>query len=204
MEEIERDIIDGALRLFLKFGIRSVTMDDVAGELGMSKKTIYKHFKNKAELVHRGVQTVYQEMQSKLLEIHSHMENPIDELMAITALMQGLLEQHSHNLRFQLQKYYPQTFQELYEGRHELISKVMRENIERGKAHGLFREDANADVLAQLYCSKLDKLPEQNEDLMKRHGIAELMRQSMEYHVRGLATPKGIQYLEEKLNKGDK
>jgi len=200
MEQQEKEIIIGALALFNRYGIRSVTMDDVAGELGISKKTIYKYFENKADVVHHCMLTIYNRVQEKLVEVHRNYENPIDELMAISRVMINILESNNPSLRFQLEKYYPQTFSALYQGRQSLVTNVIRENIERGKKTGYYREDAETDIITHLYCSKMKSLPEEEEGLIKSHGVKSMMEQGMIYHIRGLATAKGLNYLEEKMN----
>lgn len=198
MEKQEQDIIDGALDLFNRYGIRSVTMDDVAGELGISKKTIYKYFENKADVVHRCMLTIFNSVQDSLVQVHRETENPIDELIAISQVMIHILESNNPSLRFQLEKYYPQTFNALYQGRLSLITDVIRENIKKGKKAGYYRKDAETEIIAHLYCNKLKSLPEQ--EIIKKFGVKSMMKQGMIYHIRGLSTEKGLKYLEEKLN----
>lgn len=199
METHEQDIINCALRMFNKFGIRSVTMDDVAQELGISKKTIYKYFENKADLVHKSVRTAYEGMRCRLHEIHENADNSIDELIEIDKVVGAVMENHNPGMRYQLQKYYPQTYNSLYEGRHDLIHKVISENIEKGKKDGWFREEANTDIITFLYCSKVETMPEEEEALLEKYTIKQMTRQALEYHIRGLATHKGLTYLEQKL-----
>ncbi len=199
MEKLEHEIIYCALSLFNKYGIRSVTMDDVARELGISKKTIYKYFENKADLVHKSVRTIYDSLQKHLLEINKTTKNAIDELMMIDQVVGEVLENHNPSLRFQLQKYYPHTYNSLYEGRHNLIEEVISSNVEKGKKAGLYRNEASTDIMTYLYCSKMHTLPEEELELLEKHSIKAMMSQAMEYHIRGMATEKGLEYLESKL-----
>ncbi len=199
MENLEQEIMMGALNMFNRYGIRSVTMDDVARELSISKKTIYKYFENKADLVHKSLRTIYETLHAHLLSIHAEAENPIDELFEIDRVVCSVMESHNPGLRFQLQKYYPQTFNSLYEGRHELIHKVIAENIEKGKNEGWYREEVNTEVITFLYCSKVETMPEEEEALLSKFSMNYLTRQALEYHIRGVATEKGLTYLSEKL-----
>lgn len=200
METQEKEIIKCALGMFNKFGIRSVTMDDVAQELGISKKTIYKYFENKADLVHKSVLITYEKLQHKLEKIHAEAENSIDELIEIDKVIGVVMENHNPGMRYQLQKYYPRTYNLLYEGRHDLIHKVISENIEKGKQDGLFRKEADTQIITFLYCSKVETMPEEEQELLEKHSLKYMTRQALEYHIRGIATARGLDYLEKKLN----
>ncbi len=199
MEEQERDIINGALGMFYKFGLRSVTMDDVARELGISKKTIYKYFENKADLIQRSVQTVHEAISSTLEEIHKRTTNPIDELMEIDSVVCEIMKQHNPSLRYQLQKYYPRVYNLIYEGRQALFNKMIKENIEMGQKGGWYREDASKEVISFLYCAKVDTIPEEEEETFANFDMPFIMNQALMYHIRGVASSKGLAYLEEKL-----
>lgn len=199
MEEQERDIINGALGMFNKFGLRSVTMDDVARELGISKKTIYKYFENKADLIQKAVQTVHDSIQATLMEIHGNSTNPIDELIEIDSVVCKIMKGHNPSLRYQLQKYYPKTYSYLYEGRHSLIHKMIKENIEMGQKGGWYREDASKEVISFLYCAKVDTIPDEEQEVFASFDMPFIMNQALMYHIRGIASAKGLTYLEEKL-----
>lgn len=197
----EQEMILGALNLFDKYGIRSVTMDDVAREMSISKKTLYKYFENKADLVHKCVMTIFDQVQNCMMEIHTTAQNAIDELFDIDNVIRQIMQDHNPSLQFQLHKYYPQTAKALYEGRKHLINKMISENVDNGKKDGLFRENFNTEIITHLYCSKVETIPEGDEDLMMKFHTKDVMLQALEYHIRGMASAKGLKYLEEKLNK---
>lgn len=199
MESVEKDIMDCALGMFSKYGIRSVTMDDVAKELGMSKKTLYKYFENKADLVHKSIRARFEEIQKSLIEIHLNAANAIDELIEVDEVVGKVMRNQNPSLRFQLQKYYPETFREVFEGRHDMLSAMVQENIESGKRDGLYRKEASTEVISFLYCAKMETMPENEMQLFENHSMPFVMHQALEYHIRGLATEKGLQYLEQKL-----
>lgn len=199
MEEQEKDIIEGALAMFNKFGLRSVTMDDVARELGISKKTIYKYFENKADLIHKAVQTVHEAIQATMADIQANVSNPIDELIEIDHVVCQVMKKHNPGLSFQLQKYYPRTYNFVHEGRHRLIHNMIANNIEKGQKGGWYREDASKDIISFLYCAKVETIPEEEEELFEHYEMPFIMKQALVYHIRGLATKKGLDYLEEKL-----
>jgi AcrR family transcriptional regulator len=195
----EQEMILGALNLFDKYGIRSVTMDDVAREMSVSKKTLYKYFENKADLVHKCIMTIFDQVQACMLEIHATAQNAIDELFDIDNVIRQILADHNPGLQFQLHKYYPQTAKALYDGRKRLINKMISENIDNGKKDGLFRKDFDTQIVTHLYCSKVETLPEEQEELMMKFHTKDVMLQALEYHIRGMASKKGLAYLEKKL-----
>lgn len=197
----EQEMIMGALSLFDKYGIRSVTMDDVAREMAVSKKTLYKYFENKADLVHKCIMTIFDHIQSCMMDIHSSAQNAIDELFDIDNVIRQILKDHNPGLQFQLHKYYPQTAKAMYEGRRHLINKMISENIDNGKRNGLFRDNVDSEIITHLYCSKVDSIRDDQEDLMRKFHTKKVMRQALEYHIRGIASDKGLKYLEEKLSK---
>ena len=199
METQEQEIILRTLDLFMRYGIRSITMDDVAREMGISKKTIYRYFDNKADLVHKCVTLVHDTIKSRMEEIHQSAKNAIDELFDIDRVVREILENHNPGVRFQLRKYYPKTYNEVFHGRKQLILKMISENIESGKQNGLYREDVVTDIVAHLYCSKVETLPDEEEQLVNKYNMKPIMRQGLVYHIRGIASPKGLEYLEQKL-----
>ena len=199
MENQKKEIVETALGMYERYGIRSVTMDDVAAEMSISKKTLYKYFDNKADLVHHCGEILFQKIHGSLMEVVKSAESAIDELFAVDKVLWRMMEKHNPSMRFQIQKYYPKTFNHLFEGRHEMIQQLVSQNIERGKKDGCFREDADTEVISYLYCSKVESMPEEESELLNRHSTRYVSRQALIYHIRGLATPQGLAKLEEKL-----
>lgn len=199
MENQKKEILESALGMFNRYGIRSVTMDDLASEMSVSKKTIYKYFDNKADLVHHCGQLLFQRIYDSLMEVHEKSSSAIDELFEVDRVLWKMMEKHNPSMRYQIQKYYPKTFNYLFEGRQEMIRKMVSENIERGKSDGCFRKDADTGVVSYLYCAKVESMPEENTDIMDHHSLRYISRQALIYHIRGLATPQGLAKLEEKL-----
>lgn len=200
METQEREIIEGSIALFSRYGIRSVTMDEVAREIGISKKTIYKYFSNKADLVEQCVMVVFSAIREAMETIHRSSQNAIDELFEIDEVVGQILEHQDPGLHYQLQKYYPQVAHKLFENRERMVCRMIVENIENGQKVGYYRTDLEGELIAHLYCSKMETLPEENHDFFRTMGVKNIMRQSLIYHIRGIATARGLEYLEAKLN----
>lgn len=199
MEDQKKAIVEAALGMFNRYGIRSVTMDDLSSELSISKKTLYKFFDNKADLVHQCGELLFEKIYSSLMEIHENAESAIDELFQVDEVVWRMMEGHNPGMRYQIQKYYPKTFDHFFQGRKEMIQKLISENIERGKADGCFRKDADTNVISYLYCSKVESMPEEESEFLDRRSMRYVSRQALIYHIRGLATPQGLAKLEEIL-----
>lgn len=185
--------------MFNRYGIRSVTMDDLASEMSVSKKTLYKHFDNKADLVHHCGQLLFKRIYDSLMGVHHASDSAIDELFEVDQVLWKMMEKHNPSMRYQIQKYYPKTFNYLFEGRQDMIREMVVANIERGKEDGSFRNDADTEVVSYLYCSKVESMPEEDTERMDRRSLRYFSRQALIYHIRGLATTKGLVKLEEKL-----
>ena len=167
--------------------------------LPISKKTLYKFFDNKADLVHHCGKLLFNRIYERMVQVHEQSDDAIDELFEMDKVVWEMMEKHNPSMRYQVQKYYPNTHQHLFEGRREMIQKMIRENIERGKRDGLFRDDADTQVVSFLYCSKMETMPEEEAEFMDRHSLRYISRQALVYHIRGLATEQGLAKLEEKL-----
>lgn len=199
MEETHKKIVEESVQLFLKFGIRSVTMDDVSRELGISKKTLYKYVSNKTELVEQGVKMTFGKIMEDMHEIASNTENAIDELFKIDEYFDNMMRTQHPAMMYQLRKYHAETFNWLEGSKVDFILNTTRNNLKRGTDQGYYREDINQDYISYIYLAhaivmESEIIPEsicESSDFHREHVI---------YHVRGIGTPKGLKYLQQKLN----
>ncbi len=200
MENQEKDILLKAADMFMKYGIRSVTMDDLSREMGVSKKTIYKFVENKAELVHKCIEYIHTEISALIEGVYSKPGNAIDRLIEVDNAVCNMVDDHDPGLEFQLQKYYPETMQTLDKERRKMVVEKMRANMEQGIKEGLYRDDFNVEIITQLYYSRMMLMvDEENNFPLQNFTKLEVMHNILVYHIRGIATSKGIAYLEKKL-----
>jgi len=196
---MEIEILVRAKELFSRYGLRPVTMDDIAKELSVSKKTLYKFFANKEELVAQVVDKVFDSIKTRMLEQLDGDGNAIDMLFAMDDVVCENIEAHDHSMQFQLERYYPEVFAELEIKRRDIVYTMMEANIKKGKAEGIYREELDADVVAFLYYARARTMTEADLHFLKDRPMRDLMREILIYHVRGIANEKGVAYLEEKL-----
>ena len=193
-------IIDKATDLFLNYGFKSVTMDDIANALGISKKTIYTHFKNKNELVKATTFHLFDVISEKIQEIIVKKENPIEEIYDIKHEVMNHLKNEKSSPQYQLQKYYPETFVELKEKQFEMMHTCVTDNLERGINLGIYRNNLNVEFLSKLYFNSLLNI--RNSDIfpLKENTLFDLIEQFYEYHLRGICTEKGLVVLNQFIN----
>lgn len=196
MDELTR-IFNAAEMLFQKYGIRSVTMADLAQELGMSKKTLYLHIQNKDDLIEKALLRTIEEDKAHIDSAKQGAANALDELMLMNIEMQKKIQQINPLLIFDLKKYHPQAWAHMEAFQKEFIYSHVRANLERGIAEGIYRQDINPDILSKIYLgffpvfTDYDLFPVHDYPRMDLHG--EFMR----YHLYGIVSEKGREWLKQ-------
>lgn len=187
--------------LFHRYGIKSVTMDDVSRELGISKKTLYEQFSDKSELVKEVIQHELSCTQRKFDMEKNNPENALEELFFIFRYYITMLKEHYPSFEFDLRKYYPGIHSELKARRREKMMENAIKNIKRGKKEGLFRQDMNEEFIAKLNIIRVECLSESDlfslDELMSHEFALEMFL----YHIHGIVNEKGLSYIEKNKNK---
>ena len=190
-------IIHKASELFLKLGFKSVTMDELAQEMAISKKTIYTHFKNKRALVKECSFSVMESISSGIDEICALNQNPITELFEIKKFIMRKLEDDQSSPQYQLQKYYPDISKKIHQNQFEKMMECTKGNIERGIALGLYRTNLNPEFIARLYFLGITNIKDQNLFPLEKFSTKYLTEEYLEYHLRGIVTEKGLSTLKQ-------
>ena len=187
--------------LFLRYGIKSVSMDDIARQLGMSKKTLYQYFENKAALV-ESIGLMFLENERQLLqEVQTSATDAIHEMMLVGRHVLSHLRRLSPTTMYDLRKYYRDVWAQFETYNRENIYRCIRDNIERGKREGLYHKDANADIIAKLYVGKSMMIIDEEVFPMEKYPREKLFKQYIIYHIRGVALPRGLQLLQQHLDR---
>ena len=184
---------------FLKLGFKSVTMDDIANELGISKKTIYKYFKNKAHLVDETTTYMHETMHKEALKIYDLGYNAIQENFEVNKVFKGFMQNLDDSPIYQLQKYYPETYHKIMSQEFCLFKDCLLSNIQKGINEGLFRKEISIDQVTKFYFSLIMSVHDSNLYTYSKNTINKLELNVLEYHTRAIATEKGIKILEEQL-----
>ncbi len=188
---MKEKILHTANEMFLNFGFKSVTMDDIAEKLGISKKTIYTYYQTKTSLVKSCVMYVFESISLGIDHICSLQKNPIEELFEIKDFVLQNLNNEKSSPLFQLKKYYPNLYADLQKKQFEVMQECVKENLKRGIRLDMFRKDLDIDFITRIYfvgvtsIKDVDLFPTAKENM---HG---LMTNYLDYHISAIATQKG-------------
>jgi AcrR family transcriptional regulator len=176
-------------------------MDDVAQEFGISKKTLYQYFRDKADLVEQVVDFY---LENSLMKIDSKQnENAIDFYFALRSQISKILKYFNNNIEFDLKKQYPQLFQRVHEVKRKKIFSSTVQNINNGIKTGLYREGLDVELIAKLQVGRMLYTLNPDNEIFTEHEVStiELFDKIIEYHMHAICTEKGIKYFHEQLNK---
>ncbi|MGB0357473.1 MAG: TetR/AcrR family transcriptional regulator [Flavobacteriaceae bacterium] len=187
-----KKILSTCAEMFLTLGFKSVTMDDIAKQLGISKKTLYSHFPNKESLVKNCVFHFFDYVTGEISKISLVAKNPIEELYEIKMFMMRQIKNEKISPQFQLKKYYPEIFKALQEKQLAFMVERMSNSLEKGVALGLFRSNLNIPFVARLYFNGMMGIKDQRLFPAELFQHSQLMADYLEYHLRAICTDKGI------------
>ena len=193
-------IIHKATEMFLNLGFKSVTMDDIAGELGMSKKTIYVNFCNKTKLIKAVSDHLYNTIGHGISEIRAQNLDPIEELIVVKDFVNQNLNDEKSSPIFQLHKYYPKLFKEMMKKQREMVEDIIVSNIKSGIQTGVYRKEINKEFVWRIYFAGVTII--KNDDLFPPSTFSkkDVNTMFLEYHLRALVTDQGLKKLNELLN----
>jgi AcrR family transcriptional regulator len=195
MEPKER-IIKEARGLFFRLGIRSVTMDDIAAQVGMSKKTLYQHFADKDELVDNLVDEEVNLMQNETLACINTSSNAIEEIFISMEMANKHFTKMNPMVLFDLHKFHFKSFQKFMEHKNTFLIKVITDNLKRGIEEGNYRADTKVDIMAK-YRLQMLMLPFDMEAFPPmQYNLIDVSNAMIENFLYGLATVKGHDLIE--------
>lgn len=196
---MKNKILETAAEMFLNLGFKSVTMDDIAKEIGVSKKTIYTHFKNKTSLVEEVTNSMFCVISEGIGLIHEQQKNPIKELYEVKHFVMTYLKDEKSSPQYQMQKYYPKIYKVLKRKQFEFMQECIKENLSRGINQGLFRENIDIDFIARIYFNGMLGIKDHELFPLKNFSMNTLMNNYLEYHLRGICSEKGQKELDNQL-----
>ena len=147
--EVRERILEKATDLFMKYGIRSITMDEIAGQLGISKKTIYQFFTDKDDMVEAVVDQEINQNELKCVRFRDHSENAIHEVFIACEEMEEMLKGMNPLIMYDLEKHHPKSHKKFRDHINRFLYQAVRENLIRGTKDGIYRDDINQDIVAK-------------------------------------------------------
>ena len=190
-DHIREKLLKGAEALFLKYGVRSVSMDDIARHLSVSKKTLYQYFVDKDEIVTQVAQSHLNLNRSQFDGIAAGAKNALDELMRINACMKRMMQGMNPTLLFDLKKYHVNAWELWTEHRNKHIRESVIRNVKQGMEEGLFRTNLNPEVLAMIRIETIQMLFNTDVFPADRYNLIDVHAQALDHFMYGLLTDKG-------------
>jgi AcrR family transcriptional regulator len=188
---VKQKIILGALELFMRYGIKSNTMDDIANHLSISKKTLYENFADKDELVVECITFRITVVQEQMLQLQKDTVDAIDELIKASAQMSNELKGMNPSVIMDMRKYYPMAWEVFHKHQKGFFMNLIKNNLERGVAQGLYRSGMDLQIVAlkRMYevemCLSPDLFALNNFDMNK------VQTEIMDLFMHGISTLKG-------------
>jgi AcrR family transcriptional regulator len=203
MDQQER-IVQKAHDMFMRYGIRSISMDEIASQLGISKKTIYHFFTDKDALVDAVIHIELNESEEDCYQHKANSENPVHEIFIATDMVLELLKVMNPTLLFDLQKYHPTSFKKINDHKNKFLYKLIRENLDKGVAEGYYRAEINTEILTRFRIASI--FLTFNPDLLPpgKNTAADLVKETTMNFLHGLVTPKGLKLIQKYTQQREK
>ncbi len=193
MEEIgtKEKILNGAVGLFMKYGLRSISMDDIARHLTVSKKTLYQHFADKEDLITLVLEIHIDTCRKRYDVISENALNAIDELAQISVCLRKDMKETNQSVLYDLQKFHPKAWEIWLNYKNKYIRESVVRNIRQGMEEGYYRAEVNPDVVAAIRIELISMGFDQNIFPLSNLSLAEVQSQVFDHFVYGLCTDKG-------------
>lgn len=194
--EVKDYIITEADKLFCQYGFKSVTMDDIAKHLGVSKKTIYQNFKDKNELINILIRDRILNQDLQMNDCFAKSENAVQELYLGMQDMDYFLATMNPMLFYDLQKYHQEAWLKFVAFKEKEIGKKILENLERGKQEGLYREDINTEVITRMRLDQVDVVFTQNGHYdTNKNSLSSIMVEITRHFLFGICNNEGVKLI---------
>jgi AcrR family transcriptional regulator len=190
-QDIKEKILKGSEELFMKYGVRSISMDDIARHLSVSKKTIYQHFTDKEEIVTQVSQTHLDRNVSLMNGLCDDAENAIDELSKISVFIKQNMEDMNPSLLFDLRKYHPKAWEVWMDHKNKYIYESVVRNLNQGIEDGHFRPEIKTEIIAATRMVLIEAAFDELIFPKDKFNLVEVQSEIFDHFVYGICTEKG-------------
>lgn len=197
----ESILVERAMSIFMRFGIKSVNMDDISKQLSISKKTLYQFFSDKEDLLARALDLHMTTEESSIKEITSRKLSAIDEMFEIMHWVLGILNKVHPAVQYDLEKYHPQLALKMKQYRAEIVNKCILKNLLKGQKEGTYRKDFNPEIITRLYLIRVESFLDPTIFPFEEFKAANVYRESFQYHIHGIASEEGLVQLNKMMKK---
>ncbi|MEQ6119566.1 TetR/AcrR family transcriptional regulator [Reichenbachiella sp. MALMAid0571] len=189
---VAENILEKADALFNKYGIRSISMDEIARELGISKKTIYQYFKDKDDMVYQITRNTIEKDKSEFEAAMKQSGNLVSALVQMSKCLRENFNKINPSLIFDVQKYHPQSWSMWMDYKNDFIFNTILNTIEKGKTEGIFRQEINAEILAKFRIEQVQMSFDEKIFPRNKFDFKEVQLALFDHFVHGVLTPKGL------------
>jgi hypothetical protein len=196
METAQR-IITKTYELFMRYGIRSVSMDDIAFHLGISKKTIYQYFADKDALVDSVLDIEFQRNHKECENHKINKENAVHEIFLSLDEMQELFKHLNPTIIHDIQKYHPNSFKKLSKHKEEFIYNMIKNNLESGIKEGLYRPEINVDILTKFHIESVFIAFNTEIFPSSKYQLSHINQEIIENFLYGIVSIKGVKKIQQ-------
>ncbi len=201
MDNKAQNIVEQVAKMYLDYGIKGVTMDDVAHKLAISKKTLYQYFNDKKELVWAVLEYLNGKRHIDFSILEEHDTNAIDELFIFYKIQIQMIKNHKPAFVHDLRKYYLDIYTHFQKIKHKRILESIKGNLIKGKKEGLYRNELNEDIISRLNLMRIEAI--MNTDIFSIEELVstDLFSEIFRYNFFGIVSDKGREMLQQKINK---
>ncbi|HRN57732.1 MAG TPA: TetR/AcrR family transcriptional regulator, partial [Agriterribacter sp.] len=202
--EIQERIAQKAHDLFLRYGIRSISMDEIASQLGISKKTIYQFYADKDALVNSAIDIVISGNVHECCIYREKSENPVHEILVAMEIVQEMLATMNPTIMYDLQKYHPAAFKKITDHKNEFLYELIKENLEQGIAAQLYRPEINTEIMSRFRLAAVFMMFSPDFYPPGKDNLGAIIEEITIHFIYGIATAKGQKLLQKYLLKRQK
>lgn len=201
MESKILQILEQVRKLYHRYGIKSITMDDVAKNLNISKKTVYEYFKDKEDLVSKVMMLEHKHRCDCFAEIEKKDLNAIEELFEVYKMINGMFKDYNPSMEYDIRKYYPDLSARIKEIRRKGMFDAVLKNLNKGKKEGLYRKELNSRIIVKLHIFRNENLLENDLFPMEELTSFKVFHEIFVYHLQGVLNHKGRAFFEANFEK---
>lgn len=194
--DVKERILQKAEEMFFRYGVKSITMDDIARELGISKKTIYQHFPDKDDLVYQVVGREMEKDKCEYEEIDNSEANAIEKLIQASEMMRHTLVTVNPRLLYEIQKYHPRAWQHFERHMQDFALTGITKDLRQGIDEGLFRADLDVPVVARLRLKQIEIGFDNQLFPPEKFTLLRVQMEMLDHFVRGIVTKRGCELYE--------
>ena len=189
------NILEKVLALFKRYGTRSVTMDDIARELGVSKKTLYQEFTDKDDLINRVIDYDMEQSKGFLEEVRQSDSNAVQELFIVNRRMHSVRTLYSPTFYFDLKRNNPEIYNRWIQDKRSNMYTVITTNLRKGKQEGIYRAEIDEHIIGRLHIARLEML-EANEIIEEQERLSkDFIQEVFIYHLHGICNEQGLKLI---------